>query len=304
MKHRGNGPWSWATLFGAGRKARVPTASLRVEVKETLKRKRSVRFYIKLIMALLLLGGSCASIYYSLHWLSDKMCYENPKYVLEEIRVEVVGRIRKDQVLKWASVPKGINLMKVDLLAVQKRIQDQPCVEGVVVRRELPNRLSIEVKERVPLARVVTDKDSKEPSPGIFTVDREGMIMRPRSGEKVSHLPEIRGAPWEMIVPGNKVASDANEIFSALNLLSQIEMSPVKVEFSLLSVDVSKENVLRLATRGGGYICFSGDSTRHKEQMDRLRQIYFQAGRLKKDVMTVDLTVARNVPVTFVPDPS
>jgi cell division protein FtsQ len=79
--------------------------------------------------------------------------------LLDVDRVAVVGAVRTvpDDVIGAASIPSGQALLDVDLVAIERRVDDLPWVAAVDATRHWPGTVLIRVDERQPVAVVPTD---------------------------------------------------------------------------------------------------------------------------------------------------
>lgn len=232
-------------------------------------------------------------------WALNVLFFKNPRYALARVEIEAQGKLKKEQVLYWADIPAEANVLALDLKAIQKRLELQSGVQTAEVRRELPDRLVIHVTERRPLARVVIPRLLEESENFYYTIDQEGLIMRPRSGEDFHNLPEIRGISSDDIVVGERV--ELGEIYSAIYLLSLMERKIDRMDFKLQSIDLSNPNFLEVSLFDGGKVRFSASSSQLKTQLERFEKILNYCEGINRKLLHADLTVQRNVPVTFFP---
>lgn len=123
--------------------------------------------------------------------------------------------------------------------------------------------------------------------------------MRPRSGEDFHNLPEIRGISSDDIVVGERV--ELGEIYSAIYLLSLMERKIDRMDFKLQSIDLSNPNFLEVSLFDGGKVRFSASSSQLKTQLERFEKILNYCEGINRKLLHADLTVQRNVPVTFFP---
>jgi len=110
-------------------------------------------------------------------WFSD---------VLNVRRVEIDGlkTMSEADIRTQAAVPIGGPLARADLGAIETRIASMPRVDSVEARRSWPHIVSIQVRERVPIAWVYIDGQTR-------LVDRHGVDFRTvRAGP--SSLIELR----------------------------------------------------------------------------------------------------------------
>lgn len=238
-------------------------------------------------------------LWFSGRWAMRVLLFENPRYNLAHVDIEVVGKIPRHQVLEWAQIPAGANLLALRLGEIHGRLVTQSAVGFAEVRRVMPNRLQIRVTERRPAARLLTTGGVERAEDDVYyIIDRQGMVMRPRPGEDFRHLPEISGANLMDVVVGSRVKGA--EVFAALNLLTLMEASPMWAEFDRIGIDVSRPNLLYGRLGRDARVVFSPDPAVMPEQLRRLEVILSYCQRGRQRLATADLTVERNVPVTYV----
>ena len=111
------------------------------------------------VLALLLTGGVVWLLFFST--------------VLAVAGVEVEGTsyLRSPQVVRVAGVPTGAPLARVDLDAIARRVSTLPAVRDVEVTRQWPDRVQIEVTERVPVAVVERGETYRG-------LDADGVVFR------------------------------------------------------------------------------------------------------------------------------
>jgi cell division septal protein FtsQ len=105
---------------------------------------------------------------------------------LEKVRVSGLVSLSTSQVVELAGLATGMRLSDLDPYAVALRLRQDPRVEAVDARRVYPHTVWIDVRERVPDARVLVEDGRAA------LIDRYNMVIRlepPRTGD----LPLIRG---------------------------------------------------------------------------------------------------------------
>ena len=109
-------------------------------------------------------------------------------------QVLVTGRIRtdRDDLLEAVGVERGMPMFDVDVEALYTRVTGLPWVKSAKINRSFPDRISIALTERTPLALWQRE--------GAFElVDQEGTPIPGQQIEQFTHLPVITGedAPIE-----------------------------------------------------------------------------------------------------------
>ena len=91
-------------------------------------------------------------------------------FLMEKIDVDGNRLLPEEEVVAWSALSVGGNLFACDLASATERLQAQPIIEQVLLRREPPETLVISLKEREPVALVKT-------SGGLQGVCRNGMLF-------------------------------------------------------------------------------------------------------------------------------
>ncbi len=92
----------------------------------------------------------------------DKVTYESSKNI-----------ITKEQALEILGLEGALNLAELDVSGMEKKLQENLCIESAHIRADLPDTLHIELDERVPIVYV-------EMESGISTGKRTRLFMCPK----------------------------------------------------------------------------------------------------------------------------
>lgn len=268
---------------------------LDVKIRASTERRRTIGriFSItsRLIIFTVVIGGC---------WIGGKealrrFVFENPDYVIADVKFLTDGTLSREQVLKTGDLSEGRNIFLVNLGKAKTEIEKMPQVENVEVTRTLPNRLSVTVTERRPIAWVVS-KNDEDPtaSDKAFLIDARGMLMKTKAKlEEYLHFPVISGVQTENLVAGERVTT--TEMQAALEL---IRLTSDSTRFQARHVDLSKGYCLIVTAHSHAKIVFGLD--RIDAQLARLHRYLARAAEDQKEIQTVNLIVERNTPVTFV----
>ncbi len=225
-----------------------------------------------------------------------RLFWENPDYALKDVVVDSDGfSITRDQVLKIAGLEKGRNIFSYDLddarAILKKKLSSAASVE---VRRYLPNRIEVNIAERKPVAWLAA-RMPEDPAKCEHThlLDASGVVFQPHAGQKrYEKLPVIGGVEMEDIEPG-KEAQKA-ELRTALALLCRVQEMDT---FKIVSIDASKGYCLVVTDQRHAKLTFGLDNI--EEQLQRHEIVQREAAQLGQEIQTVNLMLARNIPVTF-----
>src|SRR5512139_221988 len=76
----------------------------------------------------------------------------NPSFRVRDIQIRGCGKIAKESLLSLASLEGMPNLFTVRVRDIGKRLESHPWIETVGVKKVFPNRITIDVQERRPVA--------------------------------------------------------------------------------------------------------------------------------------------------------
>lgn len=155
-----------------------------------------------LLLGVLVLATAVAAVWANM-WKSDLR--------VADVRVGGNTILTDKEILALADITPGQRLYGVDLRAAQDRVMHNAFVKSVAVNREAPNRISIRIKERLPIAAVVLDR--------IEYLDDEGVVLPPVRSGNVFDLPVLTGTFQSTdFIPGKQIAR--TDVAEALEILS------------------------------------------------------------------------------------
>jgi cell division septal protein FtsQ len=165
------------------------------------------------------------------------------------------------------------------------------------VEKHLPDKLIIKITERNPIVKITTT-NSDLGRPEVLYIDRDQyVVFKPRPTESTRVLPEITGLSNRDIDVGQHL--NQSEVVVAVNLLKALESTTIGSALDVQTIDVSEPLALKVTTRDGAVIWFRLDYI--QQQIHRLQEILSYAQSNSKTIRTVDLTLDKNVPITFAP---
>jgi cell division septal protein FtsQ len=203
-----------------------------------------------------------------------------PLFAVDVVEARLSGRERyltRRTVLEAAAVRRGTPLLAVDLREVAERVRALPWVDGVVVRRELPSRLVVEVTERSAAALVQLDR--------LYFADAGGRVFKPVEPGEAADLPVITGlAPAELADdPGRSAA----RLAAGLALL-ELAAARLPVTISELHVDALRGFVLRTNAPGTEIVVGEGPFA---TKLDRAALVLAHLTAAGEDAESVDVTL-------------
>jgi cell division protein FtsQ len=255
-------------------------------------------FFIVVAVALVLWRGGV--------WALDSLIYKNEAFAIRDIEVQTDGVLTAETIRRWAMVKTGQNLMALDLMSVKRDLELQPPIEFVAVERILPHTLKLNVTEREPIAQTIVTigRAGGGLTQAIYDFDPEGYTMKPLdprwrpTGQPPpdEHLPILVGVQAGDVQLGRPTESP--QIQAALRLVEEFDHSPMTGMVEMQRINVSVPEVLQVTTSQGAEVTFS--LSHFDTQFRRWRLIYDQYQKWGKAIVSLDLSIANNLPVRWV----
>jgi cell division septal protein FtsQ len=283
----------------SSRKQRKQQHLLDVKVRSRAATRQRNRRVLAWLSGVFLFCAAVGGIVYGGHEALRRFFWQNPDYNLAEVTIHTDGSLTREQIVAATNIHEGKNIFAVNLSAARKGLMALPQVDRAEIERILPNKISIDIAERKPVAWV-TGKDDDNPSadPGAFLIDRNGVLIRVRSQvPEYYHLPVICGLDVDNYEEGGTV--DLPEVRAALEMIRITGENPAR--YQVRSIDVSKGYCLVVTDERHAKVTFPLDNI--AAELDRLALLYANIDSNQREIQTVNLLVQRNVPVTFVPPP-
>ncbi len=229
---------------------------------------------------------------------------KNPDYNVAELDVETDGILDSEQVLQTADLHKGSNIFFVNLDRAKTRIESIPEVDHVQVSRQLPNRITVQINERKPVAwlstaRDIDSRDEVVASKDSLLIDASGVLLKPwKLSPQDRYLPIIRHYVGATLAEGTQ--TDGEEIKAALDLLRAHQDSLVAARFQIQEIDLAKHYGLQVTDHNGMQVLFPLEEM--DRQLKRLDTYLQYTDQHNQRIQTINLMVQKNVPVTYMAD--
>lgn len=146
-----------------------------VEIRRRKAGKKPLNTYFRALLVLVCLGAAGTAAYATTRYLRTAPALELVH--AEQIVITGNNHVTRPALLGIFAVDRGHSILRIPLEARRKQIESIPWVEHVSVRRDLPNRLTVDIQERVPIA-FLRDDD------GLALIDIHGVTLpSPQSGD-------------------------------------------------------------------------------------------------------------------------
>ncbi len=145
--------------------------------------------------------------------------------------------ISKEQAMKILGIDGAINMATLDTGAMQRKLEENPCIESAHIRAELPDTLHIEINERIPVVYV-------EQESGTDTGNRVRFFMDPK-GKLFPVMPEYHrnfmGVPVWYLQPGDVVEFSSGAEVSEERRRPIVELVAAANHYSLVEIPAIRE---------------------------------------------------------------
>lgn len=161
------------------------------------------------VMVIVLVTGGCY-----LGWIGYQWAAHSRTFQIAGVDVTGARHLSKDELQNIAGVFTGQSIFKVSLDEAAQRARALPWVRDARLHRQLPNRISMTLSERTPVA--VLDSGS-----GRYLIDDEGVVIvrEAAAAADAQALPNVSISGCRM-QPGHAV--DSGALNEALALLTEI----------------------------------------------------------------------------------
>ncbi|MCH5276426.1 MAG: FtsQ-type POTRA domain-containing protein [Desulfovibrionaceae bacterium] len=175
---------------GNGRKKPAPLARSGGLGMETAHVRRALAWLTGLAVVLAAFFGLSAGLMQLYRY-----CTTSGHFAIEDIRIDGISQLRPDEVIALSGLKKGDNCLSVHIPDIEKRLVQNPWIEKVSIKRELPHRFIISIQERNPQFWVLKN-DS------LYYLDKNGVLIAPVESQNFQSLPTLDiGAGGEEALP-------------------------------------------------------------------------------------------------------
>src|SRR6201987_348871 len=175
-----------------------------------------------IVVAVLCIGAIGATAVYQYGERSWRFRVESS----DNIEVTGMQNVTKAQIMEVMGADIGRNIFFIPLAQQKAQLEQIPWVESATVMRLLPNRLTVEIHERTPVAFARV-------GPRIFLIDAVGTLMELPQKHKYS-FPVILG-----MNPGEPLSTRIQRMRAYNELVQQLDAGGARYSQDLSEVDLS-----------------------------------------------------------------
>jgi len=260
--------------------------------RSTVRRQRSRRI-LTLGFGLILWSSLIAATWFGFHAITDKFFFSNPEYTLRHLQIETQGLLTESEVTELTGIRAGTNIFQIDLTAAERALRKLDQIATVRITRDWPDRISVEVTTRAPVAWI-SDRPATTVSSGhALLIDRSGRTMKPfRVDPEFWHLPVIYCADMNAVATGDILARA--DLQAATDLLTEVIKRPDS-HLKVRSLDITSGHMIRVNTADNSLILFSPENP--TAQLDKLEPLLIHCHETARPLEFANLIPSRYTPV-------
>lgn len=267
----------------------------RLAVRRGAKRLR------KIFLLLLLIIPICYGVFRAVTYTIDKaysLSIEHVDYVSSR------GFITKEHVMKMLGIEGAINMATLDASGMETALTNNPCIESAHIRAELPDTLSIEIEERIPIVYVEMENAADKGKRQKLFMDPKGYLFPvvPEYHAKVMELPiwYLNTADIEEFKPGVSIDEQLyRPIADLITALNSYELTQIP---SVREIFRSKSWKIILTLEGGISVIMQVYDLH--AQVERLHMILEHARATGKKISSINVIPIINPTATFITPPA
>ncbi len=244
-----------------------------------------------IVLVVLIIVGALLGIKAGFGWIHNKLFSKNPRFEIQHLVISSDGKqLTEERIREYIGLREGDNLFAFDFEDIEKELAKVSIIESVSFERKLPHTLIIQVKERIPVARIAGPSVRRFPN----VVDRYGFVLPPR--RSTANLPLIKGLETD---PRLGQPVEHADVETSLKIIGLCESSGYLRSFIRVeSLDVKYSDFIVMRLKGGIQVRMPRFSI--KPKLQKLASVINIATGQGLRVKEVDLTLdSAKVPVTY-----
>ncbi len=177
-----------AAVKGKGKKnAKLRMPAFMVMSFGKLRGLGGLKSLVAVTVLLLGLAAVLSGVCFASLWLYNK-AITSDFFITRHVDVAGNVRLSRDMVLQYGDLKEGDNSLAVSIAKVERNLRQTPWVEEVSVKRLLPDRFVIKLKERMPSFWVHREGT-------LYYANERGMVIAPVESKNFLSLPTLRVEP-------------------------------------------------------------------------------------------------------------
>lgn len=142
----------------------------------------------------------------------------SPRLVLRHVSISAEGyfSLTNEEILKLAGLEGSVSFITLQEQTIEERLLENPMIQAAEVKKLFPDRLSIAITPRKPLASVFAFSDGASLP---LCIDAEGYILSAAAAPAQSSMPVVSGVRLMDVRPGMRFPQELVSYLEQLALL-------------------------------------------------------------------------------------
>ncbi|RXM57134.1 cell division protein FtsQ [Clostridium tetani] len=159
------------------------------------------------------------------------LCFKHPFFNVKIVEVKDNKSIKKESIIKSSQISNENNIFYLNLNNVKNNIMSNPYILDAHVKRKLPNKIVIHIKERVALYYI--EKDKK-----FYIIDNNGYVLEKKDNIKNMKLVKVDGIKKKDYNVGEPIFEQGNIRKNFMkNLASLIDKKDNNYEIAVVNIE-------------------------------------------------------------------
>jgi cell division protein FtsQ len=216
-----------------------------------------------------LVAISAVAVLVAVLGLLERHLKTSKSFAIEQVEVTGNEQLTHAQVLKAAGLAIGQNVFAVGPEQARKNLLEEPWVESATVRRRLPGRYSIELRERHAVALLASGQ--------LQLVSDDGVAFKALDGNDPSDLPVISGLDPNLRTQDEQALTSS--LLDSIALLHAYQDAGLARREPISEIHVDNDRGLSLFVGSDAMYVRLGKAP-FRQKLERMREVL---GRLAKD---------------------
>ena len=203
------------------------------------------------VALIVVIAALCAVAFFAFREAQD------PRFALSSVDVSGARNTRASDIILAAALSKGSNVWLLDTASARRRVEALPWIATANVSRAWPNRVSISVSERTPVAAVLLPYggSGEEPTAQVALIDATGRVLAiVAGGPGAADLPLFRIEPQPTALePGATAGGD--DVQHAYDAMVQLRALGLRVS----EIDLKPSTGVTVTCAGGLRVILGSD---------------------------------------------
>jgi cell division protein FtsQ len=170
-------------------------------------------------------------------FLSYRFINQSPYFNINQINLVGQKKLSNEELYSWIGPIIGENIFKLELDKITKRLVGHPWVKSASVGRVFPQGIYVEIKERVPFAKIQLEQ--------VYVMDNYGVLLGINVIDE-NNLPTITGIKTINPKIGNNIAEE--EIVSGLKIMNSLNRLSIFEKNQIDNVHISNRHKITFST--------------------------------------------------------